>query len=145
MLEAGGYRAAQTRGQGDETACERNAEPNGHVGVRPSKTMEEAAMTFYDRARDRDPYYPTSSRPSGAFDGTGIVLLLAVAIVVALIMMSDPGGDGRVGVTNTASPTFKTPPPPSESTSPAEPTPKPATEPNPNPTKEPRPTQAPIQ
>ncbi len=119
-------------------------------------------MAFDDLTRDRDPYYPTpSSHPSGSSDGPGIVLLLAVAIGVALIMMYYPDGDGRVGVFYTASPTFKTPSPPSESTLPAEPaqkpttepTPKPATEPtpdpttqpNPNPTKEPRPTQAPIQ
>ncbi len=115
-------------------------------------------MAFYDRTPDRDPYYPTpSSRPSAGFDGTGILLLLAAAIVVALIMMADPAGDGRVGVT---SPPFKAPPTPSQSTSPAEPTPKPTTEPTPkpateptpdptteptpNPTTEPRPTQAPI-
>jgi outer membrane biosynthesis protein TonB len=111
-------------------------------------------MAFDDLTHDRDSYYPTpSSHPSGSSDGQGIVLLLAVAIGVALIMMYYPDGDGRVGVINTASPTFKTPPPPSKSTLPAEPTPKPTTEPtpdpttepNPNPTHESRPTQAPIQ
>jgi hypothetical protein len=118
-------------------------------------------MAFDDITRDRDPYSPTpSSRPSGGFDGTGIVLLLAIAIGGVLIMMSYPGVDGHVGLTKTTSPTFKTPPPPSESTSPAEPTPKPiteptpkpateplpdpTTEPTPNPPTEPRPTQAPI-
>ncbi len=112
-------------------------------------------MAFYDRTPDRD--------PSAGFDDTGILLLLAAAIIVALLMTYYPGtderlagSDGRVGVT---SPPFKAPPPPSQSTSPAEPTPKPTTEPLPKPATgptpdptteptpsptEPRPTQAPI-
>ena len=110
-------------------------------------------MAFYERACDREPYRPAlRSWPSAIFDGTGIVL--AAAIGVALIMMSFSTGDA-----DSAGPTFKTPPPPSESTSPGEPTPKPTTEPTPqpateptldptteptpNPTTEPRPTQAP--
>jgi hypothetical protein len=100
--------------------------------------MEEATMSFDDLTRHHVPHYPTpSSRPSEGSDGTGIVLLLAVAIVVVLILMSYPGGDGRFGVTNTASPTFKTPAPAPQSTSPAEPTPKPTTEPTPKPATEP--------
>jgi hypothetical protein len=87
-------------------------------------------MNFYDRTPDRDLCYTTpNSRSSGGFDGSGI-LLLAAALGVALIMMFYPG-DGRVGVTNGASPTFKTPPPPSHSASRAKPTPKPTTEPRP--------------
>jgi hypothetical protein len=102
--------------------------------------MEEATMSFDDLTRHHVPHYPTpSSRPSEGSDGTGIVLLLAVAIVVVLILMSYPGGDGRFGVTNTASPTFKTPAPAPQSTSPAEPTPKPTTEPTPKPATEPLP------
>ncbi len=116
-------------------------------------------MAFHDRTPDR-------GLPSTGFefDGTDILLLLAAAIVVVLLMTYYPGtdermgsGDGRVGVT---SPPFKAPPPPSQSSLPAEPTPKPTTEPipkpateplpdpttepTPNPITEPRPTQAPI-
>jgi outer membrane biosynthesis protein TonB len=116
-------------------------------------------MAFYDPTTDPD--YPAPSRRlATGFDCTGIALMPA-ATVVALIMMLSSGGDGRVGITHTGSPT---PTPPSQSTSPTdptpeptpkpatEPTPKPATEPLPDPTTEPtpnspkesRPTQAPI-
>ena len=108
-------------------------------------------MAFYERACDHPYRPPLSSWPSEGFDGPGIVL--AAAIGASLIMMFFSAGDA-----STAGPTFKTPPP-SESTSPGEPTPKPTTEPTPkpateptpdpttepapNPTTEPRPTQAP--
>ena len=118
----------------------------------------------FDGTPDRVPHYPAPSRPSADFGNTRIVLVLAAAIVITLIMMFSLGGDGRIGVTSTANPVFKTPPPPSQATAPAEPapepspkpsteptpkpaaepTPDPTTEPTPNPTTEPRPTQAPI-
>src|SRR5690606_18829703 len=98
----------------------------------------EVSMAFYDRPHDRNYGYSRQPRTFDSWGNSALPLIIIAAIVLALIAMFYPFGNGaRIGDTTNTGPSVKTvTPAPAPSTSPVVP--------SPNPTTEPRPPQTPV-